>query len=176
MPRVEREHPQAASFEELLAPLLDRAYGLACHLTRSRDEAEDLVQEAALQAFSHFDQFQPGTNFKAWYLRILTNCFLMRYRRRRREPEILNLEDAEPLFLNLRSHEFGLVGPPEDPAAAGLSSSFADFLGREREADRTANFPDNAFEVGKDFQRIEQGGSPWLLYHPSWSCCNRWLG
>jgi len=117
---------QAAGFEALLAPVLDRAYGLAYHLARGRDEAEDLVQEASLQAFSHFDQFQPGTNFKAWYFRILTNCFLMRYRRRRREPEILNLEDAEPLFLHLRAYEAGLVGPPDDPAALVLSKVSAE--------------------------------------------------
>jgi len=52
--------PEAERFEALLAPVLDRAFGLAYHLARGRDEAEDLVQEAALQAFSHFDQFQPG--------------------------------------------------------------------------------------------------------------------
>src|ERR1700741_4611268 len=74
------------SFEALLAPLLDTAYGVAYHLTRSSHDAEDLVQEAALNAYRAFHQFEPGTNFKAWYLRILTNCFFAKHRKRKREP------------------------------------------------------------------------------------------
>ena len=85
--------PPAEPFEALLAPVLDRAYALAYHLSRSRDDAEDLVQEAALQAFRAFHQFRPGTNFRAWYLHILTNCFFAQYRKRKREPRTLNIED-----------------------------------------------------------------------------------
>ena len=78
----------ATRFESYLAPILTSAYGIALHLTRHRDDAEDLVQEAALQSFRAFDSFQEGTNFKAWFCRILTNLFINAYRKRQRTPEI----------------------------------------------------------------------------------------
>src|ERR671932_253025 len=72
----------AADFEALFRPLVDAAYGAALHMTRNRADAEDLVQEAALLAFRAFHTFQPGTNFKAWFFRIIYNCHISRYRRR----------------------------------------------------------------------------------------------
>src|SRR5437867_1930687 len=97
MPDPASHASAARDFEALLGPVLEIAYGVGYHLTRSRDEAEDLVQEAALQAFRNFHQFQRGTNFKAWYLKILTHCYFAQYRKKRRQPQITGLEDATPL-------------------------------------------------------------------------------
>ena len=65
-----------AEFEALFSPLLQMAYGTAVRLTRNRTDAEDLVQDAALLAYKAFGTFQRGTNFKAWFFRILTECVL----------------------------------------------------------------------------------------------------
>ena len=62
-----------ASFESLFTPLANSAFGVAVRYTGNRADAEDLVQEAVLLAFRGFDSFEPGTNFKAWFFRILTN-------------------------------------------------------------------------------------------------------
>ena len=89
-------------------------------MTRNREDAEDLVQEAALQAFRAFDSFQEGTNFKAWFFRILTNLFINAYRKRRREPEInmlSSLDDAPALYLYKQTREMGLHSWNPDPAA-----------------------------------------------------------
>jgi RNA polymerase sigma-70 factor (ECF subfamily) len=110
----------AATLEELLTPLLGAAYGTALHLARNTADAEDIVQEAAFNACRAFHQFQPGTNFRAWFFRILTNCFLYRCRRKKRGPDMVNLEDASELHLYVRAAGAGLMGPPEDPAAAVL--------------------------------------------------------
>src|ERR687896_2417977 len=107
------------NFEASLTPILDAAFGIALHMTRDRDDAEDLVQEAALQAFRAFDTFQPGTNFKAWFFRILTNLFINAYRKRQREPEIdtlSELEDAPALYLFKRTREMGIHSWNSDPA------------------------------------------------------------
>jgi len=109
------------SFESLLQSVLDRAYGVACHLTRSRDEADDLIQETSLRAFRAFDQYQPGTNFRAWYMRILTNRFYESYRRRKRQPAMTSLDDAEPLYLYGRTRATGIQTEPEDPAASVIA-------------------------------------------------------
>jgi RNA polymerase sigma-70 factor, ECF subfamily len=69
-------------FEALFASVIGSAFGVAVRYTRNQADAEDLVQEAALLAYRGFGSFEPGTNFRAWFLKILTNCY---YSRRRRE-------------------------------------------------------------------------------------------
>jgi RNA polymerase sigma-70 factor (ECF subfamily) len=64
---------------------LDLLYRAALRLTHNRAEAEDLVQETWLRALRHFDQFDPGSNCRAWLLTILRNAFLNRLRREGRE-------------------------------------------------------------------------------------------
>jgi RNA polymerase sigma-70 factor (ECF subfamily) len=61
-------------------------------LTRSREDAEDLAQEAIVRAYDAFDRFD-GTNFKAWMLRIVTNLYINRYRQRQRGPQFGSLDD-----------------------------------------------------------------------------------
>jgi RNA polymerase sigma-70 factor (ECF subfamily) len=50
-------------------------------LTRSRVEAEDVVQEAVLRAFRSFHRFNPGTNCRAWLLTIVRHVFLNQLRK-----------------------------------------------------------------------------------------------
>jgi RNA polymerase sigma-70 factor (ECF subfamily) len=65
-------------------------------MTGQPSSAEDLVQEAFLRAFRAFNQFERGTNFKAWLFRILTNVFLNDYRRKGREPQSTDFAEVEP--------------------------------------------------------------------------------
>jgi len=76
---------------------LDTLYGVASRMTRSTAEAEDLVQDTIVKAIRARDQFEPGTNLKAWLLRILTNTFINRYRRGGMERDLLDGPDADPL-------------------------------------------------------------------------------
>ncbi|MDO8562386.1 MAG: sigma-70 family RNA polymerase sigma factor, partial [Candidatus Limnocylindria bacterium] len=62
---------------------------------RSAPDAEDLVQETYIRAFRFRDQFQPGTNLKAWLFRILTNTFINEYRKRAGKPDLTALDDVE---------------------------------------------------------------------------------
>ena len=78
---AERHAEAVEAFEDLLQPVLSRAYAAALGMTGSRPDAEDLVQEAALRACRAFGTFRPGTNFSAWFLRILTNVFRARLRK-----------------------------------------------------------------------------------------------
>ena len=77
---------RAEQFEELAMPLLDQLYGAALRMTRNPADAEDLVQEAYAKAFAGFHSFKPGTNFRAWMHRILTNAYINHYRKRQRQP------------------------------------------------------------------------------------------
>lgn len=89
--------PQVDSFEVELLGQLDTLYGVSCRMTRSTAEAEDLVQDTVVKAMRARDQFQPGTNLKAWLLRILTNTFINRYRRGGMERDVIDGPDAESL-------------------------------------------------------------------------------
>src|SRR5437870_4187220 len=79
-------------FEEDALALSDQLYRVARHLVGSREEAEDLVQETYARAFRSWRSFQPGTNLRAWLLRILTNLNIDRGRRKQRAPQMTPLE------------------------------------------------------------------------------------
>jgi RNA polymerase sigma-70 factor (ECF subfamily) len=85
-------------FEEEALALSDQVYRVARHLAGSREEADDLVQETYARAFRSWKSFQPGTNLRAWLLRILTNLNIDRGRRAQRTPPTQALE-ANDYFL-----------------------------------------------------------------------------
>jgi len=80
-------------FEQLAKRYQRDIFAAALRLTGNYADAEDLAQEAFLKAYTAFDQFQLGTNFRAWLLRILTNTHINRYRRTKRSPETIAWED-----------------------------------------------------------------------------------
>jgi RNA polymerase sigma-70 factor (ECF subfamily) len=71
----------AKDFEALVLSQLDGMHAVARRLTRDPSLAEDLVHDAAIKALKARRQFEPGTNLRAWLLRILTNTFINGYRR-----------------------------------------------------------------------------------------------
>jgi len=123
-----------AEFEQLLGPILQMAYGTAVRLTRSRTDADDLVQDAALMAFRAFGSFQRGTNFKAWFFRILTNAFYSRHRKEKHEKANVSTDDAPALYLYRKTAEVGLAGGDTDPASAILDRLDAERVGEALDA------------------------------------------
>ncbi|MDH3497555.1 MAG: sigma-70 family RNA polymerase sigma factor [Gemmatimonadota bacterium] len=109
--------PDSMSFEQLLTPLLSPAFGIAMSLVGNAADAEDAVQDAALRALRGFDSFQPGTNFKAWFYKILTNCCFGRHRQEKRRPAAVDLDDVPDLYLYARTAASGLHTVSSDPAA-----------------------------------------------------------
>ena len=87
-------------FEEDALALSDQVYRVARHLVGSREEAEDLMQETYARAFRSWKSFQPGTNLRAWLLRILTNLNIDRGRRRQRTPDMQPLEEGDYFLYN----------------------------------------------------------------------------
>ena len=81
-----------ASIGDVL-PLLESR---ALRLTRSRPDAEDLVQETVLRALRFEGTFQRGTNLRAWMQQILQSVFISRCRRRVRERRALERFAYDP--------------------------------------------------------------------------------
>ena len=80
-------------FEEQISPHLKSAYNLAKWLTRSHEDAEDIVQEAFLRAFSAFENFR-GEDAKPWLLTIVRNTSMTWLKRNRNAGSTVGFEDA----------------------------------------------------------------------------------
>src|SRR5436853_2197985 len=87
-------------FEEDALALADQVYRVARRLVSSREEAEDLMQETYARAFRSWRSYTPGTNLRAWLLRILTNLNIDRGRRRQRVPQEQPLEEGDYFLYN----------------------------------------------------------------------------
>lgn len=78
-----------------------------------------------MKAYAAFEQFEPGTNLKAWLYKILTNTFISGYRKSQREPQTVSADESE---------EFSLF----DRVAESSITPETDFLDRLPEAEVTA--------------------------------------
>jgi len=87
-------------FEEEALELSDQVYRVARRMVSTREEAEDLVQETYARAFRSWRSFTPGTNLRAWLLRILTNLNIDRGRRKQRAPDEQPLEEGDYFLYN----------------------------------------------------------------------------
>ena len=105
-------------FERDALPLLDQMYGAALRMTRNPADAEDLVQETYIKAFTAFASFREGTNLKAWLYRILTNTYINGYRKKQRQPQQSDAADIEDYQLHRA----------ESHSSTGLRSAESDAL------------------------------------------------
>jgi RNA polymerase sigma-70 factor, ECF subfamily len=81
--RAKRGDDQA--FEELVRRYDRNVFRIAQHITQNREDAEDVVQEAFLKAYSNLAKFQEQSKFYTWLVRIAVNEALMKLRRRKPE-------------------------------------------------------------------------------------------
>jgi RNA polymerase sigma-70 factor (ECF subfamily) len=118
--RLATEARDRVRFEEDALALSDQVYRVARHLASSREDADELMQETYARAFRSWRSFQPGTNMRAWLLRILTNLNIDRGRRQQRAPQMQPLE-ANDYFLYDRLSESGDGVSDEDRVVERLS-------------------------------------------------------
>jgi RNA polymerase sigma-70 factor, ECF subfamily len=119
--RLATEARDRVHFEEDALALSDQVYRVARHLSGSREDAEELVQETYARAFRSWRSFQPGTNLRAWLLRILTNLNIDRGRRRQRAPETQPLEEGDYFLYNRLEESTGDGTADEERVVERLS-------------------------------------------------------
>ncbi len=85
-------------FEQQALPQADALFNFAVRMTRSRRDAEDLVQDTFLRAFRFFHRFEPGSNMRAWLFRILKNNYINQYRKLRRTPDQVEWSQVEAFY------------------------------------------------------------------------------
>ena len=118
--RLATEARDRVRFEEDALALSDQVYRVARHLASSREDADELMQETYARAFRSWRSFTPGTNMRAWLLRILTNLNIDRGRRQQRAPQMQPLE-ANDYFLYDKLAENGEGLSDEDQVVERLS-------------------------------------------------------
>jgi RNA polymerase sigma-70 factor, ECF subfamily len=118
--RIAAEARDRVRFEEEALALSDQVFRVARHLAGSREEAEELVQETYARAFRSWRSYTPGTNLRAWLLRILTNLNIDRGRRTQRAPQMQALE-ANDYYLYDKLSESGDGLTDEDRVVERLS-------------------------------------------------------
>jgi RNA polymerase sigma-70 factor (ECF subfamily) len=118
--RLATEARDRVRFEEDALALSDQVYRVARHLASSREDADELMQETYARAFRSWRSFTPGTNMRAWLLRILTNLNIDRGRRQQRAPQMQPLE-ANDYFLYDKLAENGDGVSDEDQVVERLS-------------------------------------------------------
>jgi len=98
--RIATDARDRVRFEEDALALSDQVYRVARHLVRDPQEADDLMQETYARAFRSWRSFTPGTNLRAWLLRILTNLNIDRGRKQQRSPDLQPLEEGDYFLYN----------------------------------------------------------------------------
>jgi RNA polymerase sigma-70 factor (ECF subfamily) len=98
--RIASEARARIRFEEEALEFADQVYRVARRLVGTREEAEELVQETYARAFRSWRSYTPGTNMRAWLLRILTNLNTDRGRRIQRTPDLQPLEEGDYYLAN----------------------------------------------------------------------------
>jgi RNA polymerase sigma factor (sigma-70 family) len=121
----------AERFVEEAEPVFDALTRRARRLTRCDADAEDLLQDALLDAYAGFRNFREGTNIKAWLFRILYNRWVSTYRSRQSRPAEVAIEDITELKQDLgRSAEAEVLEALPDStiqaAMYALPESFRD--------------------------------------------------
>src|SRR6266487_1659485 len=108
-------------FEEDALALSDQVYRVARRFVGSREHAEDLMQETYARAFRSWQSYTPGTNLRAWLLRILTNLNIDRGRRAQRAPDTQPLEEGDYFLYNKLESQVPEENPDEERVIERLS-------------------------------------------------------
>jgi len=85
-------------FETEFLPHIEAMYNFAYRITYDEDSAKDLLQDTYYKAFKFIDSFHKGTNAKAWLFRILKNSFINEFRKKNKEPSMVDYQDVETYY------------------------------------------------------------------------------
>jgi len=108
-------------FEREALKHIDILYNFALKLSHNKEDAKDLVQETYLKAYRFFDQFREGTSSKAWLFKILRNTFINQYRKKEREPKMVDFNAVSPFLELIKKNDDGVTSENQEKLENFLS-------------------------------------------------------
>ena len=84
-----------AAFADLVTQYERKVFRLARNITQNDEDAEDVLQDAFLKAYTHLDRFHGDSKFYTWVVRIAVNEALMKLRKRRGDKVVSLDEEIE---------------------------------------------------------------------------------
>lgn len=128
LPLVERARAgDAAAFSELVQRYERKIYRLAKHITQNDEDAEDVLQESFLKAYSHLDSFHGDSKFYTWLVRIAVNEALMKLRKRKSDKTV-SLDEPQDTGEDLVAREIAVW--EDDPEKKYSREELADILSK----------------------------------------------
>ena len=121
--RIANDARERVRFEEEALEFAEQVYRVARRLVSTREEAEELVQDTYARAFRSWRSFTPGTNMRAWLLRILTNLNVDRGRKIQRTPDLQPLEEGDYYLANKLAATDGEQTLEQDKVVERLSQN-----------------------------------------------------
>jgi RNA polymerase sigma factor (sigma-70 family) len=124
-PFVELPHVRSKRFDALVRPHVLAMYRFAYRLTRSRPDAEDLVQDVLAKLYRRTDEMSQVRDLRPWLMRVVYHQFVDVIRRRRRAPTAM----AEARVLEIVDPA---LGPDDQADVAQVSERVRSAMGRLR--------------------------------------------
>jgi RNA polymerase sigma-70 factor (ECF subfamily) len=115
-------------FGQLVEAHRDKLYRVAYRMAGDVDDAQDLLQDALVEAYRAFRKFQRGSHFDKWLYRIMTNTFIDRQRRRKRAGVRLSLDS--PADEGEEAQARDLPDPDSDPSDILMRETLAEPIQR----------------------------------------------
>ena len=140
-----------AALDALVDRYSDRVFGLLYRMTRSRHEAEDLLQEVFLRLVRTLDRYQHQGRFEAWLMRIAVNLGRDHIRRNRRQGKVLASTGQDSDATDPLDAQPGNTPAPDAPAALAeqvdqLSAALTQLSDGEREVIMLRHYSDMSFK------------------------------
>lgn len=111
-----------SGFDSEVIPHLNLLKNHALKMTRDVDDADDLLQDTLLKALRFFGHFEKGSNVKAWLSKIMVNTFINNYRKKRKQPPLIDYDDTENFYENIKADEVTIQHQQRD----SFSNTFDD--------------------------------------------------
>ena len=115
----------ARAFSELVERYERKIYRLAKHITQNDEDAEDVLQESFLKAYTHLDSFQGDSKFYTWLVRIAVNEALMKLRKRKSDKTV-SLDEPQDTGEDLVTREIAVWD--DDPEKKYSREELAEIL------------------------------------------------
>lgn len=124
------------AYEELISRYTHKAFGLALRLTRTKEDAEEVLQDVFVNVYTKIHNFEEKSSFSSWLYRITVNSSFMKLRKRRQSHRITSIEDLCPA-------ERDLVRNASDASVEGIDESSANKQILQTISEAIAKLPDD---------------------------------